>query len=242
MNLKEIVVNGRVERPRKILCYGEHATGKTWWSARFPKPLIICVEDGAGDLDVAKVPTSMLQSAASVMEIVSQCAESEYETIIIDSVDWFDKLVEESMHDEGFDVDFGKGVVELGRRMGKLLSLLDKCVDAGKTVIMLAHHEVRTATNIQGRTWDRVQPKLTKRACERVLEWCDECFLAMREDFVKKEKGSHGRETGVATTSGRRVLKTGGHPSYVAKRRRNLPDEIDMDSDISMFLGNGAKL
>ena len=241
MSFLDSVVSGVITRPRKIGVYGEHGVGKTYWSVKkFPKPIVIAVEDGTSDLDCARIPTEVLTSSRAVMGAVDECSESDFQTIVVDSVDWFENLIAADLDKEGFDCSFGKGPVEVARRFGAFLGLLDKCTKAGKTVILIAHQEIRQATDINGNNWDQIRPKLSKRACELLMEWCDEVLLAKREDYVRKEDGAFGKKNTVATTTGRRILKTSTHPSYMAKARLDLPSEIDMNSDVSIFL-TGAK-
>lgn len=104
---------------------------------------------------------------------------------------------------------------------------------------MIAHQEVREASDVHGNTWDQIRPKLSKRVTEMLLEYADEVLLAMREDYIRKEKGSFGKETAIASTAGRRVLKTDSHPSYVAGCRLDLPATIDMNDEITRFLPQG---
>jgi hypothetical protein len=224
------VETGRKVRPRKILVYGEHGVGKTTWACKFPNPVVLATEDGSSDIDVARI---RLQSATEALQAAADAPRTDFDTIVVDSVDWFEKLLEEMLHSEGFPTDFGKGTMEVARRVGRFLAELDKCVDAGKTVVLIAHSEVRKVEDVSGQSWDRLQPKLGKKACARVLEWADEVLLARIETFVTKKDEGFGRERGVATTTGRRILKSDSHPSYVAKRRISLSDEIDMNDPIT---------
>ncbi len=234
MSILERVQRGKVAKKRRICVYGSHGVGKTTWAAtKFPGALVIATEDGSGDLDVARI---VVDSAIEVLQASHEASGSDFETIIIDSIDWFEKFVEDALHAEGFQQDFGKGSVEVARRVGKLFEQLDKCIAAEKTVILIAHEETKKVESASGATWDRVQPKLSKKACGRLLEWCDEVLHAEIETFVTSKDEGFGRERGVASTSGRRILKSDSHPSYVAKRRIELADRIDMNDAIDCFL------
>lgn len=236
MSFLEKAVSGIVKRPRKILIYGAHAVGKTTWAARFPKPIILSVEDGSCDIDCTRILPEHFNTPNDVLSAVHEASRSQFETIVIDSGDWFERMIELDLIESGFKMDFGKGAVEIARRFQKLLELLDKCVQAGKTVIIVAHEETRTATDIYGNQWDRIQPKLTKRVVEATLEWADEILHACYETFVREEEGDFGKKTGVASTTGQRILKTKPHPSYVAACRLKLPPIVNMDAPITPFL------
>lgn len=233
MSILEKVQRGKVAKPRRICVYGSHGVGKTTWAARFPDALVIATEDGSGDIDVARVS---VDSALEVLQAASEASTSEFQTIIIDSIDWFEKFVEDDLHEEGFQQDYGKGTVEVARRIGKLFEQLDLCISNGKTVILIAHEETKKVESVSGASWDRVQPKLRKKACGLLLEWADEVLHAEIETFVSSKDEGFGRERGIATTSGRRILKSDSHPSYISKRRIRLADKIDMNDPVDCFL------
>ena len=229
MSILDRTTVGKEPHPRRICVYGAHGTGKSTWAAKFKNPIVIATEDGTKDIDVARV---RVVTAMEALLAANECIESDYETIVIDSADWFEKMIEEALHAENFKSDYGKGAVETARRFDKLLEQLDKCVESGKTVILIAHEEVRKVEDVSGASWDRLQPKLGKKACGRLLEWCDEVFHASLETFVTKQDEEFGRTRGVARTSDRRILNTNPHPSYIAKRRIELPDVLDMSDPI----------
>lgn len=237
MSFLEKAVSGKIRRPRKILIYGAHAVGKTTWAARFPKAIIVSIEDGTSDIDCTRIPSSEFKKAEDVLQAVIEIAKSDdFETVVIDSADWLERMIETGLMDSGFSFDYGRGAAEIARRFSKFLKVLDKCVESGKTVILVAHQEVREAKDTQGKSWDQIQPKLSKRVTELVLEYVDEGLLAMREDFVRTEKGKFGAETAIASTSGRRVLKTDSHPAYLACSRLELPSTMSMNDPITPFL------
>ena len=192
----------------------------------------MATESGTNEIDCTRVH---LDEDVNVLKAAAECIESDYETVVLDSADWFEKLIEDKLHKENFKMDYGKGPVEIARRFCKVLKAFDECIEAGKTVILIAHQEIRKAEDVAGNTWDQVRPKLSKRSCERVMEWADIILHAKREDFVRSEEGDFGRSRGVATTSGRYILATTPHPSYVAKSRIKLPATIDMNDPVSIF-------
>lgn len=158
-----------------------------------------------------------------------EAAESDFSTVVLDSVDWFEKIVEQAMEAEQFKTDYGKGAVEIARRFGKLLDALDLCINAGKTVVMIAHQEIRKAEDFRGAVWDQIRPKLNKKACERVMEWCDVIGHVRFEDSVRQEEGDFGRTRGIASTTGRRIVVTKPHPAYLAKSRVELPASVSTE-------------
>jgi hypothetical protein len=234
VSILSTAIKGKIAKPKKIVVYGEHGTRKTSWANKFKSPIFLATEEGTNEIDCTRV---QLDKAIDVLKATAECVNSEYETVVLDSADWFEKLIEEALREENFKMDYGKGAVEIARRFCRLLDAFDDCIDAGKTVILIAHQETRKAEDIAGNTWDQVRPKLSKKSCERVMEWADIILHAKREDFVRSEEGDFGRTRGVATTTGRYVLTTTPHPSYVAKSRIKLPSVIDMNDPVNVFEG-----
>tara|TARA_R100000406_G_C3112312_1_gene124691 strand:- start:542 stop:1249 length:708 start_codon:yes stop_codon:yes gene_type:complete len=234
MSILSNAVSGKITKPKKIMIYGEHATGKSTCASKFPKAIFLATEDGTNEIDCTRVN---LTKAVDVLKAAAECAQSDYETVVLDSADWFEKLIDEALREENFKTDYGKGIVEVARRFCKVLSAFDKCIEAGKTVILLAHQEVRKAEDIAGNQWDVIRPKLSKKACERVMEWADIIVHAKHEVFVRQEEGDFGRTKGIATTTGRRILNSQPHPSYVAKSRVDLPATIDQKDFPKLILG-----
>ncbi len=235
MSILDRITEGVEAHPRRICIYGAHGTGKSTWASKFKRPIFIATEDGTRDIDASRL---RVETALDTLTAANELVASDFDTIVVDSVDWFERLIETALHEENFKSDYGKGAVETARRFGKLLDQLDLSIIAGKTVVLIAHEEVRKVEDVSGASWDRLQPKLGKKTNALLLEWADEVFHAKLETFVTKQAEDFGRERGIARTSNRRILSTNPHPAYVAKRRITLPDVIDMNDPISNLLQN----
>ena len=226
MSILARAVSGKIHKPKKILIYGSQGTGKSTLASLFPNPIFIATEEGTNELDVTRV---QLYDYKEVILAVREAGESDYETVVVDSADWFEKIIEQALEAEQFKTDYGKGAVEIARRFGKLLLSLDSCINKGKTVVLIAHQEIRKAEDFRGAVWDQIRPKLSKKACERVMEWCDVIGHVRFEDSVRQEEGDFGRTKGIASTTGRRIVVTKPHPAYLAKSRVELPASVSTD-------------
>lgn len=234
MKILSKATTGKRKKPLKICIYGAEGVGKSTCASLCSDAIFLATEDGTNNIDCTRVE---LNTAIETLQAAKECAESDFKTVVLDSADWFEKQIEEALREENFKTDYGKGAIEVDRRFGKLLEQFDACVNAGKTVILIAHQEVRKAEDVGGNTWDQIKPKLSKRACERMVEWCDLVLHLKREDFVRTEEGEFGRTKGVATTTGRRILCSSSHPSYVAKTRIEIEPTIDANDFLTIFEG-----
>lgn len=210
------VTVGPQKRPRRTFIYGTHGVGKSTWASKWKKPIFLPTENGCGDLDVTR--TRLLATAKEVIEVSKEVCQSDYSTLVLDSIDWTEKLIQRDLDRENFQDAFGRGAVEINRRIGAVLRALDNVIEAGKNVILIGHAEIKTVTRPDGTSWSAYQPKLTKHACASVCEWADELLFAQTVvQTKKKEVGLKQMSVGVDT--GERVLYTEGSPAYQAKHR-----------------------
>lgn len=232
MSILETVTHGRQEKKRKTVIYGPSGVGKTTWAAKWPKAIIVSTEDGSKDLDVTR--TRLLVSTKEVVAAIREVTQSEYETLVLDSVDWLEALIEKDLHDSNFNCAFGQGAVEVGRRMAAVLALLDKSVEAGKHVVLVGHTHVKNVTRPDGTSWSRDELKLSKHSGAKVVEWADEVLFAdVKISTMNKQVGmktvSVGRE-------GERTLYTSGSAKHDAKHRAaGLKDQYNLSDFDSYF-------
>ena len=87
------ITTGKKARPRNVLLYGEHGSGKTTLAATFPNPVIIDVEGGSDDIDVARTDRVLDYAAYQAALSWLVTAEHDFKTAITDSIDWLEALV-----------------------------------------------------------------------------------------------------------------------------------------------------
>jgi hypothetical protein len=227
------ITSGRIQKPRKTVIHGEHGTGKTTWASRYgKKTLFICTEEGTNDLDVDRLPLSKKYS--DVIAQIGWLIENDgagYDTVVLDSIDWAEAMVEKDLVDEDFDQNYGKGVVEIASRLMRILNGLSLLIEKGVSVIVIAHSQQRKIEMASGGAFDRVEPKLTKRANAKLLEWADEILFSQIETIVRTESSGFNGTRGVGVTTGRRVICPNPSGAYMAKNRcpKKLPESIDMN-------------
>ena len=95
MTLLDKIINKTTPSAPKGIIYGPPGSGKSTFGASAGNSLIIDCENGAGAIACKRTP-----SLATWPEILSwlqvvECEEHPYETIVIDSVDWLIRRVEE---------------------------------------------------------------------------------------------------------------------------------------------------
>ena len=129
MGILDETTTGTVGGARKTLLYGPHGIGKSTWASNWPNPVFVCTEEGSNDLDVTR--TRLLTETSEVAQAIKEIHDSEYDTLVLDSIDWLEKLIQRDMDKEGFQDAFGRGTIEINRRISAILRMLDNVVKAG---------------------------------------------------------------------------------------------------------------
>lgn len=219
-------------KPPLILMYGVHGIGKSTWASEAYNPVFIQTEEGLNTLDVTKFP-----KANSVDEVFQQIGvlaneEHEFKTLVIDTVDWFERLVHSEVrkvHGESIFSDYGKGytfsVSYFDRLLNGLTHLRDK---KGMMIILLGHANILNFSSPDLPPYDRYAPDLHKSVASTVEEWADAVLFANYKIYITTEDAGFGKKENKATGKGDRIVYTQERPPYRAKNRYGLPEEIPM--------------
>lgn len=241
MGLMTRIERGRAASPPRILVYGTEGIGKSTLAARAPQPIFIQTEDGLGEIDCDKFPlaASFSETMAALAELRDQ--EHSYQTVVIDSLDWLERLIWDAVCEdygaksiEKVDGGYGKGYVYASaywRQLIDQLVLLNK--RRFMAVMLIAHAKVEKFEDPEATPYDRYSPRLHKHAGALITEWCDAVLFATRKFRTQTEETGFGRKRttahAVGKDGGERILRTVGGPSCVAKNRYGLDAELPLD-------------
>jgi len=228
------ISTGKDPKPRRQMIYGPHGIGKSTFAAKAPDAIFIQTEDGLGDIDCAKFPLAktLKDVQDSIRALFVQ--DHEYKTVVIDSLDWLERLVwADICSSEGksdiAEIGYGKGyAMALGHWTKILYSLAMLRDEKGMATVLLAHTKIEKFEDPAGESYDRYSPRLHKLVSGVVQEWCDEVLFATYRVFTKKS-GEGFRERTVGIGTGERVLYTTDRPAHIAKNRLGLPDEVPVE-------------
>ena len=235
------ILTGKSAKPRRIMLYGVHGVGKSTWASQAPSPLFLDIEDGIGDIDVKK--TEHLQSFDAVYTALQWLYSNsdDYETIVIDSLDWlerliFDKVVQQKNETSKADlrtiedIGYGAGYKMAAKEWERTLTALDHLrKDKCKTVVLLAHCVAKTFHPPNAESYERYEPALHVIGSRVVQEWCDEVLFAQFRVITRKVEEKFQRERNIAVNSTERYIVTSESSSVVAKNRLGLPPELARD-------------
>ena len=226
------IIKGKQPGPPKILLYGTEGIGKSTFGAQTPNAVFIQTEDGLGEIDCERFP--LARSYADVYNYIGELYTEEhpYQTIVIDSADWLEKLLwDKTCLSRGVksidDIGYQKGYLFVLPLWRELLDGLDALRgQKNMMVVVLAHAKIEKFEDPLSKSYDRYAPRLHKHVMAMVSEWCSDILFAGYCYRIEKD-GEGFNERNIAIPIGTdRVLRTVGGPACLAKNRHNLPEEL----------------
>lgn len=224
------ITKGKQTRPQRVVIYGVESVGKTTFAAQFPTPLYLDIEGGTAHLDTDRVE---INSWAELNTALKEVVNTDYQTVVIDSADWAERLCVEDLlattkKTSIEDFGYGKGWVQVAERMSWMLTALDSLIAIGKHVVLLAHSKVQRVEPPDLMTaYDRYELKMSKQSSPLVKEWADELwFFRFKTKVVESENGK-----AKGTGGKQRIILTTHSAAYDAKTRSGLAEELPMEWD-----------
>jgi hypothetical protein len=222
------ITKGKQARAQRVVLYGVESVGKSTFAAQFPSPLFLDIEQGTSHLDVARCDIS---SWKQLTESLAEAKATDYQTIVIDSADWAERLCVEDLLASSKktsieDFGFGKGWVMVAERMSRMLASIDTLIDAGKNVVLIAHSKiVRFEAPDALAAYDRYELKLSKQSSPLLKEFADELWFLRFKTKVSTSETGKGKGIG----GKERILLTTHSAAYDAKTRSGLAEELPLE-------------
>ena len=228
--MKLNIESGIKRRAIKCVIMGCEGIGKSTLAAKFPEPLFIDTENGTSSLDVRRIVCN--KSWTDLIEIVNEVIKdpSICKTLVVDTADWAEQLAEEYVCSKNRvasieAIAYGKGYTFVADEFTALLKLLDKCIELGLNTVFTAHAKPRKyeLPEEQGQ-FDRWEMKLSRQVAPLIKEWCDMLLFCNYKTYVVTTENNRKKAQG-----GKRVMYTTHQPTFDAKNRFGLPEELDLD-------------
>ncbi len=235
---KFFITSGRRDDPQRVLLYGTGGIGKTTLASLAPGAVVLDVEGGAWHLEVECIHQEQLGSFGALRACLHSDVLEGAGTVIIDSATRVERLavahtLATVKHEKGRSVSrieeygFGKGYQHVYETYLLLLADLDRQIDAGRNVILVAHECINDVPNPKGDDWIRYEPHLQQSKSSKasirdeVFHWADH-VLFLRHDVAQ------GGPKGIWT--GTRSIYPAEMPTHVAKSRTLPPEPIPYTS------------
>ena len=228
----ENVQSGRLVRPIRAVIYGPEGIGKSYFGAHSTRPIFIAAEDGTHHLDVDRFPTP--ETWADVLDALGVLFtdEHEFETVVVDSVDWCENLAADLVCAEQKvavleDIPFGKWKGLLLAKLRELLRAVDALsVARNMNVVLIAHAEIKRFADPETDDYDRYSIKALPAFAALLKEWCDVLAFC---NFDKSIDNGGGFGRSKAKSFGRREMHTQHSAAYDAKSRYPIPARLPLD-------------
>lgn len=240
MSLLSQIQSGRTAKPPRILLYGIEGIGKSTFGSQTPNPVFIQTEDGLDEIDCDKFPLATNYQA--VVEALNELrhGEHQYETVVIDSLDWLERLAWDKLcadygvnSIEKVDGGYAKGYTHALNCWREIIDVLNALRnDRGMAILIIAHSKVERFEDPESSPYDRYSPRLHKHASALMTEWCDAVLFATRRIRTQSEDAGFNRKRTIAHAIGKdggeRILRCVGGPSCVAKNRYGITEELPL--------------
>lgn len=225
------IITTSISKPPKICIYGAHGIGKSTFASETPDPIFIQTEDGLGALGVQAFPVakSYGEVEAALRFLIKE--KHSYRTVVIDSLDWLEKLMHEAICGKAgvsdlLAIPYGRGYTLAANMWHEFLDLLEELNNKGMLICLLAHAQITKFEDPERDNYDRYGLDLHKKAAPIIYEWVDVMgFVTYRTNTVSKDAG-FGNTVVKAKGSGERVLCLEERPAYTAKNRYRMSDVI----------------
>jgi hypothetical protein len=240
MSLMDRVKRGRASKPPRILIHGPEGIGKSSFGSQAPRSIFVQTEDGLDEIGCARFPLATAYEEVLTPLTELRTEQHEYETVVIDSLDWLERLIWDRVCQETgvtsiekADGGYGRGYIYALTYWRQVLDHLS-ALRSGKdmAVVLVAHAKVERFEDPESPPYDRYSPRLNKHAAALVCEWCDAVLFATRKIRTQTEDAGFNRRRTIAhpvgKDGGERILRTVGGPSCVAKNRYGLPAELPL--------------
>jgi len=234
------ITTGKQQRAQRVVLYGVESVGKSTFAAKFPRPLFLDIEQGTSHLDVDRCD---IGSWKQLTDSLVEARATDYQTIVIDSADWAERLCVEdllatSKKTSIEDFGFGKGWVMVAERMSRMLASIDTLIDAGKHLVLIAHSKiVKFEAPDALAPYDRYELKLSKQCSPLLKEFADELWFLRFKTKVSTSDTGRGKGLG----GKERILLTTHSAAYDAKTRSGLAEELPLEWASVSHLFNAAK-
>jgi len=239
--------------PNRYGCYAPIGYGKTSLFAYAPSPVYLMTR---GETGLEKlIETGQLPETPHLPELTNwsdllaaiaflRSADHPYKTMVLDTANGAERLMHEYVCERDFSGDWtDRGF--MGYMRGYEVSLADWRMflnsldelqrERAMTIVFLFHSKIKTFRNPVGADYDKYSPEMSEKTWALTRGWLD-CILFGNFEVAVRGAGKMAdpmKKGKVADVAPRILYTNSDNPTYDAKNRLGLPEEIE--------LGNSAE-
>lgn len=242
--MNTLIHKGKRPAPPRLVIYGPHKIGKSTFASKMPSPIFLPTEEGLDEIDTSSYPIS--RTYTQFLEYFDDVFlnGSEYKTLVIDSLDWLEKLIHSHLCEQynqkaivdntkGSAFSFNRGYTLAEDEFRKLLQKLDDLRSRrGMAIVFLGHCQVKRFDSPLVASYDRYQLDVHKGVESAICEWATGIFFVNHQEIVEKEEVARGKTIGKGASTGERILYTEKRPAFEAGNRYGMPAEMPFEWDV----------
>jgi hypothetical protein len=240
MSMLSRIERGRTPMPPRVIVYGTEGIGKSTFASGAPRPVFIQTEDGLGQIECDKLPLAESFEDVHLALVELQTEQHDYETVVVDSLDWLERLIWDAVCKEYGVKSIEKADGGYARGYSHALVYWRQIIDALNTlrnernmvVLLIAHTKIERFADPEFAAYDRYSPRLHKHAAALISEWGDAVLFATRKIRTETEDAGFNRTRTIANAIGKdggeRILRCVGGPSCIAKNRFGIVEELPL--------------
>lgn len=240
------ISRGKKVGAQKVILYAPEGWGKTTAASKMPDPIFIDTEGSTKMLDVARLESdySDWNNILKAVDYILEQSPGACQTLVIDTTDWAEQacinMLNTKHHtDNILTLDYGKGSQFVHAEFNKLLIRLDKLIEKGVNVVLLAHALMRKQELPEEMgAFDRWELKLqSKQVKAQLKEWADAVLFGNYKTIVVKDSKTKSNKA----QGGKRVIYTAHSATWDAKNRHSMPEVMDLNyEELNRYLFSGT--
>ena len=234
------IETGIQNKPLSLLLYGVEGIGKSTLISNAPGVLFLDTENGTIRINTRRIKIVTWEDLLNAVKYVND-NPTICKTLAIDTADWAEiKAIQYVCQKNRVasieNIPFGKGYSYVADEFANLLKQLNALKDKGINIVFIAHAKPRKFELPEEMgSYDRYEMKLSKQVAPLLKEWSDALLFCTYKIFVVTTETNSKKAQG-----GKRVIYTTHSPTYDAKNRFGLKDELDLDfKEISHLFAGG---